>query len=90
MRAGPADPSVIAKKSGLAGGADDGTGTRQEHAARQSTTTTGWSANGGWPGSAGWESQALARAAADYFDSRQAATLVRRSCLPPLALRIVW
>jgi hypothetical protein len=36
----------MAKKSGLAGGADDGTGTRQEHAARQSTTTTGWSANG--------------------------------------------
>jgi len=33
--------------------------------------------------------RALARAA-DCVDSRQAATLVRRSCLPPLALRIVW
>ena len=34
--------------------------------------------------------RALARAAADYVDAHQAATLVRRSCLPPLALRIVW
>ena len=33
--------------------------------------------------------RALARAAADYVDSHQAATLVRRSCPPRLALRIV-
>src|SRR5215469_8704490 len=32
---------------------------------------------------------ALARAAADYLDSHQVASLVRRGCLPRLALRIV-